>query len=224
MKPLKFIAAVILAGLFFTGCGPQQKIIYDYNLIQTVPKTLPYSVSIKITDDRANGDSLSTLPFHLDHEDVFDDTRRCLNSEEEYGDTVIARFNSVIADHFRLANLFEDVTLDGSDYTLQGKLRTFFGYQDYSYGSAIGASFGLIGALASSGNTTPGEIIIEVRDLKLVSESGEVVKDFGDFKRAYKDEYSIDAYCWVIYGHVNAALRKYNNELLEFIRTGLEEN
>lgn len=222
MKPLKVIVAAVFSCLFFTGCGPHQKIIYDYNGIQAVSKMLPYSVSIEIADDRANGDSVSTLPLRLSHEDVFDDTRRCLNSEAEYADTVIARFNSVIADHFRSANLFENVTLSGSDYSLKGKLQTFFGYQDYSYGSAVGASFGLIGALASSGNTTPGVITIEVKNLRLVDNEGEVVQDFGDFKRVYKDEYSIDAYCWYIYGHVNAAFRKFNDELVEFIRSKLD--
>lgn len=219
MKYIGVFFALFCLCLFFTGCGPQQKILYSYDSIQPVAAPLPYSVSIKITDDRANGDSLTTRPLRLSHEDVFDDTRRCLNSEEEYQDTVVVKFNSIVADHFRLANLFKNVTLDGSDYILQGKLRTFFGYQDYSYGSAVGASFGLIGALATSGNTTPGEITIEVKDLRLISKNGDVVKVFGDFGRVYKDEYSIDAYCWYIYEHVNTAFKMYNDELVEFIRS-----
>ncbi|MCQ2062814.1 MAG: hypothetical protein MJY99_05700 [Fibrobacter sp.] len=222
MKNVVAFFALVFLCLFFIGCGPNQKIIYYYEDIQPVAATLPYSVNVKIVDDRANGDSLSTIPFRLSHEDVFDDTRRCLNSEEEYEDTVIVRFNSLLVDHFKMSRLFRDATLDGSDYTLQGKLRTFLGYQDFSYGSAIGASFGLIGALATSDNRTSGKITIEVKELKLLDKSGAVVKDFGNFERVYNDEYFVDAYCWYIYRHVNDALKQFNSELVEYIRSNLE--
>ncbi|MCQ2124032.1 MAG: hypothetical protein MJZ25_07590 [Fibrobacter sp.] len=218
MKIVANLMVLVVLGFVLTGCGPTRRIIYDDSEILPMDQTLPYSINIDIMDDRSNGDSLSTLPLRLDREDVFDDTRRCLNAENEYADIVIEKINSSLVSHFKRARLFEDVGLDDDyEFSLKGKLSTFFGYQDFSWGTAIAANFGLIGALFSSGNTTPGVITIEIKNLRIVDKERKVVKKYGDFKRVYSEEYPIDAYCWYIFSHVNDALKKFNEELTEFI-------
>ncbi|MCF0223720.1 MAG: hypothetical protein HUK20_05575 [Fibrobacter sp.] len=220
MKKFLLLAA-LACGL--VACGPQQKLVYDYDAIQPVSKTMPYSVTVQINDTRDNADMFSKFPLDADHEVVYEDTRRCVNAENEYADTIGTKFNQLLSDHLRMARAFKDVSINPEDgeYTLKGNLRTLFGYQDYSYGSAVAASFGLFGALANSDNKTPGVITIEIVDLKFMK-GGEVVKDLGSFKKVYKDEYAIDAYCWFIYAHVNEAVKKFNGELVDYIREQLE--
>ena len=96
MKIVANLMVLVVLGFVLTGCGPTRRIIYDDSEILPMDQTLPYSINIDIMDDRSNGDSLSTLPLRLDREDVFDDTRRCLNAENEYADIVIEKIKTNI--------------------------------------------------------------------------------------------------------------------------------
>ena len=112
-----------------------------------------------------------------------------------------------------------------SNYYLTGTLNSFYCEQEFSTGAAIGASFGLIGALATAGIKTPGKIIIDISDLKLYKKDGNLVKDFGNFYKEYKDDFKADANCWCAYWNANQMLKDFNTHLIEKIRndlTGIE--
>jgi hypothetical protein len=130
-----------------------------------------------------------------------------------------------MVDHFNKVGLFEAAYYgqsNNSNYYLTGNLNSFYGEQLFSTGAAVGAQFGLIGALATAGIKTPGRIVIEISDLKLFKNDGSLVKDFGNFYKEYDDEYKADAACWCIYANVNAMLKDFNAHLIEKIRSDMK--
>lgn len=110
-----------------------------------------------------------------------------------------------------------------ADFYLTGKLRRFFGEQEYSRGVAAGQAFGLIGALATSGTKTSGRIIIEYIDLRLYKRNGTLVGKIGNIYDKFEGELIVDAYCNVIYWHVNRRLMHANEKLAGEIEKSLLE-
>ena len=141
-------------------------------------------------------------------------------------DSVSAQMTRIMVEHFNRAKLFilsfcNDSSVSG--YYLTGSINYFYGEQGYSTAAAVGAQFGLIGALATKGAKTPGKIIIDISDIKLFKKDGTLVKDLGDFYKEYKEDLSADAYCWCIYNNINEKLKDYNTHLIEKIRTDLAD-
>lgn len=68
--------------------------------------------------------------------------------------TLVNQFTKIMVEHFNKARLFK-MSYYGenqySDYYLTGTLNSFFAEQEFSTAAAVGANFGLVGALASSG-------------------------------------------------------------------------
>ena len=108
-----------------------------------------------------------------------------------------------------------------SDYYLTGTLNSFYAEQEFSAGAAVGASFGLLGAIATAGIKTPGKIIIDISDLKLYKKDGTLVKDFGNFYKEYEGDFKADASCWCAYWNANLMLKDFNTYLIEKIRTDM---
>jgi hypothetical protein len=128
--------------------------------------------------------------------------------------------------HCNAQMLFKQTYLEeclDCEYYVTGILQCFYGEQEFSVGKLVGAQFGLIGALATSNITTPARIRIEIEQLKLFKKLGELVKDFGSFGRSYNQRLDVDAYCWCIFYHVNESLKEFNTEIIEKMRTELNE-
>jgi len=141
-------------------------------------------------------------------------------------DSVSAQMTRIMVEHFNRAKLFilsfcNDSSVSG--YYLTCRINFFYGEQGFSKAAAVGAQFGLLGALATSGAKTPGKIIIDISDIKLFKKDGTLVKDFGDFYKEYKEDLNADAYCWCIYNNMNEKLKDYNTHLVEKIRNDLAD-
>lgn len=131
-----------------------------------------------------------------------------------------------MVDHFNKGRLFKMCFYDHSqysDYYLTGVLNSLYGEQEFSSAAAVGAQFGLLGALATSGARTPGRIVIDISDIKLYNKVGSLVKDFGSFYKEYNEEFKADATCWCIYWNINDALKDFNTHLIEKIRNEMAD-
>ncbi|RCW32056.1 hypothetical protein [Marinilabilia salmonicolor] len=214
--------------LFFIGCTISQKITYKTDDLAADKSVTPIPVVVDVrifTDNRDSFEANSVL-FSNPHQMRLDGKQMCINSEKHYKkDTVVNQFSRILVDHFNKARLFEMSLYDQSrfsDYYMTGTLNSFYAQQEYSTGAAVGASFGLVGALATSGIKTPGKIIIDVSDLKLFRKDGTLVKDFGSFYKEYVDEFKVDAYCWCAFWNANLMLKDFNTFLIEKIRNDME--
>jgi hypothetical protein len=104
---------------------------------------------------------------------------------------------------------------------LTGKINSLYGEQGFSTAAAVGAQFGLLGALATAGAKTKGKILIDISDIKLFKKDGTLVKDLGSFYKEYNEDFSADAYCWCMYANINEKLKDFNSHLVEKLRSDL---
>ena len=221
---------LLFSPLFFLlGCTVSQKIVYntdDLEVSQTI-EPIPAIVEVRIlNDNRANIEENAIL-FNNPRQIKLDGKQTCINSEKHYKkDTVVNEVTKMMVAHFNKARLFQMSFYDhypNTNYYLTGTLNNFFAEQEFSSGAAVGASFGLIGALATSDITTPGTIIIDISDLKLYKQDGTLVKDFGDFYKEYNDDFKADGYCWCAYWNANEMLKDYMSRLIEKIRNDMAD-
>ena len=218
---------LLLSLLFLIGCTVNQKIVYktdDLSAPQTI-MPIPAMVEVRIFEDNRVNVEENAILFNNPRQMKVNGKQTCINSEKHYKkDTVVNQISKIMVDHFNKARLFSMSFYNQSqpsDYYLTGTLNSFYCEQEFSTGAAIGASFGLIGALATAGIKTPGKIIIDISDLKLYKKDGILVKDFGNFYKEYKDDFKADANCWCAYWNANEMLKDFNTHLIEKIRTDL---
>ncbi len=215
--------------LIFFGCTISQKITYKTDELSKSPNAymIPAKVAVKVLKDNRENIEENAVLFDNPRQIKLNGEQTCINSEKHYKkDTVVNQITKIMVAHFNEAKLFEKAYYQKSEYSgyyLSGKLNRFYAEQKFSTGAAVGASFGLIGALATSGIKTPGKIIINISDLKLFNQDGTLVKDFGNFYKEYNNDFQADAYCWCAYWNANEKLKEFNTHLIEKIRNDLAE-
>lgn len=220
---------LLLAPLFLTACTISQRIAYntdDLSVPQDV-KPIPAMVEVRIFDDNRLNVEENAILFNNPRQIRNQGNQSCINSEKHYKkDTLVNQFTKIMVEHFNKARLFK-MSYYGenpySDYYITGTLNSFFAEQEFSTAAAVGASFGLVGALATSGIKTPGKIIIDISELKLYKKDGTLVKNFGDFYKEYRDDFKADAYCWCVYQNANEMLKDFNSHLIEKIRDDMAD-
>jgi hypothetical protein len=224
MKKILFLLPLLLF-----GCKISQKIVYQTSDL-SVPnelRVIPISVDMRILKDNRTQIVDNNVLFTAPRQTSLNGERSCINSEQHYKkDSVTTQITRLIAEHFNKVKLFNHTTYNqnnSSGYYLTGTLNSFYGKQKFSSGAAVGAQFGLIGALATAGIKTPGKIIIEIADLKLFNKDGVIIKDFGSFYKEYDEDFSADAYCWCIYRNINEKLKDFNSHLADKIRSDLAD-
>jgi hypothetical protein len=218
---------LLLLPLFLVGCTVSQKIVYQTNDItasQTVEPIQAF-VEVRILEDNRENVDENTVLFNNPRQIRLNRKNICINSEKHYKkDTVVNQLTKIMVEHFNKAKLFKASFYNKSEhstYYITGTLNSFYAEQEFSTGAAIGASFGIIGAIATSGIKTPGKIIIDISDLKLYKRDGTFIKDFGNFYKEYEDEYKADANCWCVYWNANLMLKDFNTHLIEKIRNDM---
>jgi len=218
---------LFLMPLFLIGCTISQTIVYETDDLQ-VSKTatlIPARVEVRIFEDNRANIEENAILFDNPRQIRLNGKETCINSEKHYRkDTLVNQLSKMMVEHFNKARLFS-VSFYGenpySDHYLTGTLNSFYAQQEFSTGAAIGASFGLIGALATAGIKTPGKVIIDISDLRLYKKDGTLVKDFGNIYKEYHQEFQSDASCWCVYWNANLMLKDFNTYLVEKIRADM---
>jgi len=220
---------LLLLPLFLISCSMSQKIIYktDDIVASQTTKTIPMVLDIRLLNDNRANIKENNILFTNPRTAKIEGKTYFINSEKSYKkDSVATQITRIMVEHFNKAKLFESTFYgqnNNSDYYLTGTLNSFYGEQKYSSAAAVGAQFGLIGALATANTKSPGKIIIDISDIKLFKKDGTLIKDLGNFYKEYKDNFSVDAYGWCIFWNVNEKLKDFNTHLIEKIRTDMAE-
>jgi len=224
---MKYFLFFLLPFLLFSCVS--QKVAYNTDDIVPPPnaRAIPISVNVKIFDDTRVTNAKNRFTFLNPREIDINGVNSCVNSEEHYNrDSIPTQFTRMFVEHCNAQALFKQTFLEecpNCDYYITGTLQCLYGEQEFSTAKSVGSNFGLLGALATSGITTPARIRIELNHLKLFKKSGELVKEFDFYGRSYNQRMDVDAYCWCIYYHVNESLKEFNTEIIEKIRMELKD-
>lgn len=224
MKKIFFLLCFLLI-----GCS-SHKIFYftkDINVSSTT-KPIPISVNMLILNDKRSENEENFLQLESKSNEISkNDKNMCINAEKYYSKGKVAlQITGMMVEHFNKIRLFDRTSFNNQnncDYYLSGNLWSFFGEQEQSLTGAIStALFGAIGGAVTAGIKTPTYIKIEITELKLFKSNGELVKDFGNFSKEYKEEFPENGSCERIFDNMNARLKKFNAQLAQKIRTDLE--
>ncbi len=167
---LKVIFLLLAVSLF--GCTPTREITYNMKDVpavhvgdDSVLVTRNVTLSIGLLEDARQTVAENGILFVRSRETDLHDKTYCINSEEHYKkDMVTQQIANTMASHLKKRGTFKSILVamkDQTDYRLTGKLKRLYGEQELSSAARTGSYFGLIGALATAGATTDGEILIE---------------------------------------------------------------
>ncbi len=216
-----FLLSAFSVFLLLGACKPAQKIAYNTQHIQQYQEASGLSLSVQSFEDIRSQSEINQT--HLAAKDIIakiNEETDCINAEKLYKIPVGTQMADIFAKHLSGKMYFSNVLVDqkaDTDYYITAKLKHFYGAQKRSTKAAVGASFGLIGALATSGLKTDGKIIIELTDICVYSKENKLIAKVGDFKKEYTGEFPVDAYCYCIYQNINQKLMEFNEELCQAI-------
>ena len=212
MKNLVFCFCVLM----MVACKPTQKIAYNTDKIQQlkIDRNIKVSLSVQSFEDIRSQSENNAVHFAAKQwKAKINGEQSCINSEVLYKTPVSEQMTAIFAQH--LAKKMPQILVftnqkENADYYLEAKVRQFYGIQKFSTAAAVGAQFGLIGALATAGAKTQGTIIIELTDIKLFDKQNNLITSVGDFRKEYEGEFPADANCFCIYQNINQKLSEFN--------------
>ncbi len=216
MKSIFFLIAISLA-FFMTSCQPAQKIAYNVDNVKKYHKSSDISISIQQFEDMRSESEIEQTQLQAKGIiEKINGKNNCINAEKLYKIPVGLQMADIFAKHLEKKSYFSNVYIDQkekSDYYITANLKHFYGAQENSTMAAVGAGFGLIGAIATAGLKTEGSIIIELSDICLYDKNDNLIAKVGDFKKEYTGKFPVNANCYCIYQNINQKLMEFNEEL-----------
>jgi len=205
------------------SCKPIQKITYNTDKLKTleISNNLNLSLSIQTFGDIRSESEMNEIQLVSKQWNAkIDGKQSCINSEVLYKIPVAEQMTAIFAQHIekQLPQIKVFINQkENADYHLEANIKHFSGIQKFSTSAAIGAQFGLIGALATANAKTHGKIIIELTDIKLFDKQNNLISSVGDLRKEYEGEFPADANCLCIYQNVNQKLSEFNEELIKLL-------
>jgi hypothetical protein len=200
-------------GLLALGCTPHFPVAYSVDDVPARVDPGLAAVHLRIApfrDERASLAANQQL-FSSDRDASVDGKSSCINAEKNYEEHAVPdQLADAIAQHLRKLGAYGRVTVGPGQpgtYTLTGSVRRFYGVQETSSAAEVGAAFGLVGALATSGAKTPGRVEIHFANLELYGPDGQAVARLQDVYYQQARELPADAYCNAIFQNVNEGLK-----------------
>ncbi|MCP4675995.1 MAG: hypothetical protein GY854_10915 [Deltaproteobacteria bacterium] len=211
---------LLFACLLLPSCVIKHKIKYSFKESSPAGNDILFInavLSVQNFQDVRQTKAKNTVLFNRGRETRLDGKIVCINSERSYEQgTVAHQIMTSVAQHLRHKRIFKSVVVGNrgrADYYLSGKLSYFYGKQDLSIGAAVGASFGLVGALATAGVKTQGEILISIEEAVVTDGSGRIVATLGTITESYIGEMPADGACHQIFHNVNNHLNEFGDKL-----------
>ena len=210
--------------LIMISCSPTMKIAYNtdnLNLLET-DKINNISLSVQFFEDIRSQSENNFLHLTSDLWTVrINNEKSCINSEVLYKKTPVGQqMSTIFAEHLskkmpQLIVYFNQK--EYADYYLEATVKYFQGTQKFSTGAAVGAQFGLIGALATAGAKTQGTIIIELAEVKVFDKQNNLIISIDNLRKEYEGEFPADANCYCIYNNMNQKLSEFNDDLISLL-------
>jgi len=160
MKPI--LAAFIV--MLLSGCIINRPISYEVDDLASnqADKTMPIILDIENFIDKRKENPANELLYTQAKSCRIDGNTFCINAERNYkNEPVNKQVTQMLVHHLNKRGLTQMVLAnrkDTADYYITGNLTKFYGQQEFSQAAAVGAQFGLIGALATMGAKTKAEI------------------------------------------------------------------
>ena len=216
------IIIFFLGNFLLVACKPAQKIVYKTDDIQLATNNkLDVSISIQPFEDARSEAKIHQTQLQAKNVvQKINNKQTCINAEELYKIPVGTQMADILSKHLIKKGYFKVVSVNQkelADYYVEAKIKHFYGTQDYSTAAAVGASFGLIGAIATAGLKTDGLILIELEDICIYNKEHQLVAKLDNFKKKYEGKFLVDANCYCIYQNLNEKLKEFNEELLAII-------
>ncbi len=217
MRNLLFCFCIVT---LMTSCKPTQTIVYNIDRLKTleVGNNVNLSFSVQTFEDIRSESELNETHFASNQWNTeINGQQSCINSEVLYKKPVAEQMTAIFAQHLnkKMPQISVFVNQkENADYYLEAKVKHFYGIQKFSTAAAVGAQFGLIGALATASAKTQGTIIIELTDIKVFDKQNNLIASVGDFRKEYEGEFPADANCLCIYRNINQKLSEFNDELI----------
>jgi hypothetical protein len=225
--------AVAMFAIVLLGCTPTREITYSLKDIPvdsdaaTVAVTRNVSLRVEPFEDIRKTVAENGVLFVRERETKLNDKESCINSEEHYKEnTVPDQVAKITAGHLGKRRTFKSVVSGKdsvADFFLTGRIRRLYGEQEVSQSAKVGSMFGLIGALATAGATTDGNIVIEFTDLVVHRASDGAEKRLEDVTENFSGELDADAYCWCIYENVNEHVKAAVDRLARSVESGVAD-
>ena len=236
---LALVVGCSVGFLFTSGCKIIQKITYPITDIQTVANArfTGKSLAVKTFAD-ARETTQRASPSGITQSWVF---RRSiwykdkmiikrngvdwyLNHNDHYRNKNINPWISqMIANHLNASHMFASVSFEGaglphSDYVLEGTIKKFEGYKEKSAAAEVGASFALIGGLATMGVKSRYEGTTLLIDVTLIEGSSGKSVWQGTVQGHVEGVDHADAYGWSAYAKANLSLKQAVDNLIQELR------
>ena len=228
MKNLSYFVYLLCVCFAMSSCKPTQKIVYNMGTI--VPQTENRKDVVISIQSFSDGRSESEMHLaQLQAKDVvrkLNDKQTCINAEKLYKIPVGLQMADIFSQHLTKKQYFKSVLLnqkESADYYVEATIKHFYGAQDFSTKAAIGAGFGLIGAIATAGLKTEGVVIVELGDIKVFDRNDNLVVELGLLKKKVEGVFPVTADCYCIYKNINQELSKFNEELAQMIWMEIQE-
>jgi hypothetical protein len=205
-----------------TSCKPFQKIAYNTQSVEPLRvENVHFSVSIQPFEDIRAESEMNTILFESNKWNArVNGEQSCINSEVLYRVPATEQMTTTFAHHLSTKVPQIEVFInqkESADFYLTAKVKHFYGIQKFSTAAAVGAQFGLIGALATAKAKTQGTIIIELTDIKILDRQNNLIAAVGDFRKEYEGEFPVNADCLCIYWNMNQKLSEFNGELIRLL-------
>lgn len=223
-KPNVFMAAA--CALLMAGCATQ-KIAYK---LDDVParKSPVTGKTLAIRELRDEREPLKdATPLSEQRLVKMDGEKWYINLDHNYkGKKPAPHITEMIASHMNHANLFKSVAIFSPeakpDLILDGAIKRFEGFKQFSSGANAGTQFGLLGALVTSGIDSKfmGTTVL---DLQLKQADGDEIIWEGEVLGKVKGEDYADGYGWSAYQKANDSLKIAISNLLEELRVELKK-
>ena len=206
----KYVIVIASFLILCTSCSVSRKVTYSLKDYKPSTENVNKSISIQLFDDiRFTNEENQFYQTATSNQKKIDGNFNCITAEKYYKIPVNQQMTDMFVNYLKKKEYFSNVFVnqkDIADYYVTAKIKNFTGYQAYSAGAAIGAQFGLIGALVTAGIKTEGKIVIEIVDIQIFDKNGNEVAFIDDISQIFEGKMLADAYCWCIYGNLNQKL------------------
>jgi hypothetical protein len=228
LKRLSSLLSLMI--LFVSGCAVNKKIAY------------PVADIAPISSDRFSSSVVMVKPLVDERHPVAkagETTRPAMvkrddsnwwfyNSDDHYrSEPVAAQVTRMLIEHLNASHLFQnarpydDNARSEAQWMLEGRITTFDAYKQRSMATQVGAQFGLIGALFTSGVQSEFEATTVLSNMKLTNTATNEVIWEGAARSTIRGMDSADPYGWAVYAVANASLKQAIDNLLVTLK-GLE--
>jgi len=242
IRILAVVAGCSVGFLFTSGCTTIQEITYPITDIQTVANARFTGKSLTVktfADARETTQTPPPSPSGITRSWASYDANKWpkeeriiqsngmdwyFNHNDNYRNkTISPGISQMIANHLNASHMFASVSFEGaglphSDYVLEGTIKKFEGYKEYSAAALLGRQIGPIGTVATAGVKSRYEGTTLLIDVTLIEGSSGKPVWQGTVQGHVEGVDYADASGWSAYLKANLSLKQAVDNLIQELR------